>query len=156
MPPKRADVEPLDISGVADEWDGCDDVRDRLRNGQYILGSEAVQDDVQGCCSCSSLLVPILTRMSLRDGKPLPPIDELRAEMEKVYAKNKRGVSPEDQDEIVKSSWGLKKMLGFAKMKCRREEVSTVTCPFCFEHFDLPVSFKHISHFNLFRPAIFQ
>eukprot|EP00435_Cladocopium_sp_Y103_P008116 s1972_g2.t1 len=111
--------------GVAEEWDGCEDVRARLRDGGNLIHPEALQDDVQGCCFNSSLLVPLLTRMSLKDGKPLPPIDELRGETEKTYHKNKRGMSPEDQDEIVKAAWRVKKMLGFVKMKVRREEVST-------------------------------
>ena len=89
--------------------------------------------------------------MSLRECRPLPPIDELRAEMEKLYTKNKRGTSPEDQEEIVKASWRVKKMLGFVKMKCRREEVSTVTCQHYFLdfHFAIFRAHTHISQFNI-------
>ena len=52
MAPKKVDPEPLDVSGVAEEWDGCEDVRDRLRAGGSAVHPEAVQDDVQGCSFC--------------------------------------------------------------------------------------------------------
>lgn len=119
--------DTLDVSGLADEWDQCDDIRDRLRDGQGLIDKEAVLEDVRGCVISASLLVPILTRMSLKESKPLPPITELRVEIEKVFLKNKRVQSPELVDEVVKASWRVKKFCGFVKMKTRREEVSTVT-----------------------------
>ena len=120
-------ADALDVSGLAEEWDQCDDIRDRLRGGEGLIHNEAVLEDVRGCVLSSSLLVPILTRMSLKDSKPLPPITELRVEIEKLFVKNKRVSSPEQLEEVVKASWRVKKFCGFVKMKTRREEVSTVT-----------------------------
>ena len=124
---RKEPVDVLDVSGVGKEWDQTDDIRDRLRKGASIIHEEAKQDDVSGCCYCSTLLVPILTRMSLKESKPLPPVDDLRAEIEQIYSRNKRGTTPEDQEQVVKASWKIKKLCGFVKMKCRREEVSTAT-----------------------------
>ena len=119
--------ETLDVSGLAEEWDQCDDIRGRLRGGEGLIHAEANLEDVRGCSLNSSLLVPILTRMSLKESKPLPPITELRVEIENLFVKNKRVSSPEQLDEVVKASWRVKKFCGFVKMKTRREEVSTVT-----------------------------
>ncbi len=119
--------EALDVSGLAEEWDQCDDIRTRLRDGEGLIHKDAVLEDVRGCVLSASLLVPVLTRMSLKESKPLPPITELRGEIETVFVKNKRVQSPELLEEVVKASWRVKKFCGFIKMKTRREEVSTVT-----------------------------
>ena len=116
----------LDCEGFAEEWDSAEDIRSRLREGGRFIHPEAKADDVQGCCRNSSLLIPILQRMATVDGRPLPPIDPLRDQIDAVLAKNKRGDAPEEIDSVVKASWRLKKMCGFVKMKVRRGEVSTV------------------------------
>ena len=125
--PAAEPADTLDVTGIAEEWDQCDEVRDRLRDGQGLIHKDAVLEDVRGCVLSSGLLVPVLTRMSLKESKPLPPITELRGEIEKLFVKNKRVPSPELVDEVVKGSWRVKKFCGFVKMKARREEVSTVT-----------------------------
>lgn len=131
MAPKRkpleAPKEALDVTDLAEEWDGCEEIRGRLRNGETFLHPNFTTEDCQGCIYNASILVPLLTRMSVQDNKPLPPIQELRNELNTVFEKNKRGSTPEDAEEILKSGWSLKKCCGFIKMKCRREEVSTAT-----------------------------
>ncbi|CAK9019974.1 Uncharacterized protein SCF082_LOCUS14736 [Durusdinium trenchii] len=64
--------------------------------------------------------------MSLTETKPLPVIDTLRDEVERIYVKNKRQNAPETAPDVVALSWRIRKLLGFLKMKCRRREVSGV------------------------------
>ena len=127
VPAAQLSGDILDIAGVADEWDQCDDIRERLRDGGDLIHPEATSEDVKGCVLVASLLTPLLTRMFLKDSRPLPPIMDLRIQIEKLYVKNKRHTTPEQLSEIVKASWRVKKFCGFVKMKTRRHEVSTVT-----------------------------
>lgn len=120
-------AEHLEVSGLCDEWDDCEDIRTRLRDGRGFFHAEG-GDDVQGCCCNSSMLIPLLTRMATLENKDLPGVDDLRDEIEKLFVKNKRGTSAEDLELIVGASWRVKKLCGFVKMKTRREEVSAVTC----------------------------
>ena len=120
-------ADTLDITGLAEEWDTCDDIRERLRDGGELIHAEATEENVRGCTLSASLLTPLLTRMFLKESKPLPPITALRIEIEKLYVKNKRHTTPEQFNEVVKASWRIKKLCGFVKMKARRSEVSTVT-----------------------------
>ena len=128
---KRRESDPplptLDVEGLWQEWDQSEDIRNRLREGDTFIHPEGKTDDVPGCCVNSSVLAPLLIRMSTIEGKPLPPVDPIRLEIDKLLTKNKRGNSPEEVIDVVKSSWRLKKMCGFIKMKVRRHEVSTVT-----------------------------
>ena len=119
----------LDVSGVHLEWDAADDIRGRMREGQTLIHPECKNDDVQGCCRNSSILIPLLTRMAPVEGKPLPPVDPLRLEIDQLLIKNKRGNVPEETADLIKASWRIKKLCGFVKMKTRREEVSTVSRP---------------------------
>ena len=126
---KKAKTRPedeLDCEGLSQEWDSCDDIRGRLRNGEDLKALDA-SENVSGCAANASLLVPILTRMSLKDGRPLPPIHPLRDQIDMLMCKNKRGETPETAEEVMKTSWSLKKMCGFVKMKTRRSEVSTAS-----------------------------
>lgn len=136
MSPKRktASTETLDVTGLAEEWDSTEDIRDRLRAGHHLTHTECPNGDVPSCVKNSGLLIPILTQMSVLDTRPLPPIDDLRTEIEKIFNKNKRETTAEAADDIVKASWSLKKLCGFVKMKVRRKEVSTAPCllSFCF------------------------
>lgn len=44
------------------------------------------------------------------------------------------GECPEQEHDVVKASWRVKKLCSFVKMKTRREEVSTVTWPSIFNY----------------------
>ena len=120
-------TEILDVAGLSAQWDECEDIRSRLREGESFIHPEGKACDVQGCCRNSSVLIPILTRMAALDGRPVPPVEPLRQQIDELMTKNKRGNAPEECDEIVKASWHVKKLCGFVKMKCRRSEVSCVT-----------------------------
>ena len=124
---EAAGPEILDVEGLCAQWDECEDIRTRLRDGESFIHPEGQGEDVKSCCRNSSLLIPILTRMAAVEGKPVPPVEPLRNEIDKIMTKNKRGNAPEEYDDIVRTSWKLKKLCGFVKMKCRREEVSCVT-----------------------------
>lgn len=117
----------LDVSGVHQEWDAADDIRGRMRDGETLMHPECKNDDVQGCCRNSSILLPLLTRMATVEGKPLPPVDALRLEIDQLLIKNKRGNVPEETSDLIAASWRVKKLCGFVKMKARREEVSTAS-----------------------------
>ena len=83
----------LDVSGVHLEWDAADDIRGRMREGETLIHPEGKRDDVQGCCRNSSILIPLLTRMATVEGKPLPPVDPLRLEIDQLLIKNKKKCS---------------------------------------------------------------
>ena len=124
----HSELPELDVAGVCDEWDAYEDIRERMRQGETFIHPEALKDDVRSCVLNSSILVPFLTRMATFDHKPLPGVENLRLELEKLWLKNKRGNTPEECELVVKTSWRVKKLLGFIKMKVRREEVSSATC----------------------------
>ena len=119
-------LEVLDVKGLCEEWDACEEIRDRLRQGHTFLHPDT-KDTVDGCCKNSAILVPILTSMAVLEFKSLPPVDPLRVEIDDLLVKNKRGNAPEQENDVVKASWRVKKLCSFVKMKTRREEVSTVT-----------------------------
>ena len=86
------------------EWDGCEDIRDRLRNGGDLLvfaGDKKVGDNIPSEVANASVLQPFITRMSLLDSRPLPAVDALRDEVEAVFLKNKRGETPEDKPDVI-------------------------------------------------------
>lgn len=120
--------ELLPIEGIAVLWD--DEVRDRLRSGGPLMSPDCpnLTEDITTCVKNRFLLHPILARMSLMQTRPLPAIEGLRDEVEKVFCRNKRSTSELPGGDIVKCAWHIRKLLGFIKMKVRRHEVSTVTC----------------------------
>ena len=126
--PKKTSTETLDVKNIHLEWDGCEDIRDRLRNGGDLLVSpdgKKVSDTIPSVVSNASALQPFITRMSLLDSRPLPAVDALRDEVEAVFLKNKRGETPEDRPDVINIGWEIRKMLTFLKMKVRRGEVSS-------------------------------
>ena len=121
--PKLTTHEVLDISDLHLDWDSNSDIRDRLSDGKDLLDSSTAED-ITSSLSNVDVLQPLITRMSLTQHRPLPGVDALRDEIEKVYVKNKRGKNPEDQPNVVAACWRIRKLLGFVKMKVRRREVS--------------------------------
>lgn len=122
--PKNVVSETLDISGLSSDWDGSEDIRDRLRDGQGLL-KDFKGESISAVVDNASVLQPIVTRMSLYQTRPLPNVDNLRDEVEAVYLKNKRGQTPEDQPNVIEISWKVRKLLTYLKMKVRRKEVSS-------------------------------
>lgn len=123
--PKSVMTENLDIGGMHNEWDGCEAIRTRLRNGEDLLVGK-INEDIPSLVANIEILQPLITRMSLTATRPLPAVDALRDEVEATYIANKRGQTPEDQPDVVATSWKIRKLLVFLKMKVRRHEVSTV------------------------------
>lgn len=124
-PSQKCGVRIFGFGHPHTEWDGCEDVRDRLRGGGGLL-VDGKGEDIKVVLSNSSVLQPLVTRMSLCQSRPLPNVDALRDEVEQVYLKNKRGQTPEDQPDVIAISWKIRKLLTYLKMKVRRKEVSSV------------------------------
>ena len=123
--PKLGPQAILPIDGLHLEGDGNHDIRECLRGGQELM-PEGKTEDISACVAASNVLQPLITRMSMAEHKPLPVVEKLRDEVEKVYLVNKRGQTHEDQPDVISASWRIRKLLGFLKMKCRRREVSSV------------------------------
>lgn len=124
--PKKSNPDPLDIANLHMDWDANHVIRDRLREGQQMLvGGQG--EDIPTVVSNVDVLQPLIARMSLAPERPLPSIEHLRDEIERLYMKNKRGNTQEDMPNVVELSWRVRKLLVFTKMKVRRKEVSSVT-----------------------------
>lgn len=89
---------------------------------------ERVKKDIGTVCDNLAVLQPFITRMSLTQTRPLPAVEALRDEVETIYIRNKRGNTAEAAPDVVAISWRIRKLLGFIKMKVRREEVSSAPC----------------------------
>jgi len=128
--PKGRPVQPkemLDITGVGSEWDSCEEVRDRMRKDGLLM-SEKVVEDIPSCLDEKCVLWPFLARMSLLRTRPMPDVASLRVEIQEFFLTCKRPATKDDEAEIIRLSWRIRKLLGFIKMKTRRHEVSTAPC----------------------------
>ena len=114
-----------DIEGVHVEWDEDTELREFLREGGRILEPPSCQD-ISTCLKNASMMRPVLTRMSLKEKRDLPGIDQIKSEIELLLQKNKQGLECEYLD-ISKRAMFFKKLLGFVKNKVRRREISTAT-----------------------------
>ena len=115
----------LDVEGVWKEWDADEEIRELLRSDKPVL-PHPCSCDISTSVSMRGLLAPLLGKMALHEDHRLPPVDDLRAELELLFKNNKQGVEL-GYLEISKKSMAVKKLLGFVKTKARRKEVSTVT-----------------------------
>lgn len=115
----------LDATGVHEEWDADQGLRELLRDGKPFLEAPACAD-ISTCIVHEALLGPLLTRMSVTNNRDLPQIDQLKFELEALLKKNKQGVELAFID-ISKKAWAIKKLCGFVKAKARRREVSTAS-----------------------------
>ena len=115
----------LDVEGIWREWDTDEEMREVFRAGEKFLKPPACAD-ISTCVKYGYLLRPLLSRMALKEDRPLPPVEQLREELEELFQHNKQGLEIEFL-EISKKTWALKKLCGFVKTKARRREVSTAT-----------------------------
>ena len=120
----------LDAGGVWKEWDADEEIRELLRSDKPVL-PHPCSCDISTCVNMRGLLTPLLSRMAVHEDRRLPPIDDLRAELELLFKNNKQGVELEYL-ELSKKAMAVKKLCGFVKTKTRRREVSTVTGWQCF------------------------
>ena len=117
----------LNIADVHVEWDADLSIRGRLRDGGTFLNdTKDKSEDIPTCIKNAEILVPLLSRMSELDKRPVPAVDDLREEICKALTLSKRS-SQEDVSMVVDSAAHIKKLCGFVKMKCRRNEPSSVT-----------------------------
>ena len=123
--PKLPTNEVLDLTNLHLDWDNNPEIRERLLDAQDLVVGGGC-DDIPTAKKNTPVLLPLLTRMSLTEHRPLPGVELLRDEIEAVYMRNKRGKTAEDVPDITRDGWRIRKLLGFVKMKVRREEVSEV------------------------------
>ena len=123
--PKNAVVEVLPIDQLHLDWNGHEELRDRVLDGGDMLVTPQ-GEDIPSVVANYPALQPMVTRMSMTTSRPMPVIETLRDEVESFYLKNTRGKTLEDSPDVVAIAWKLRKMLGFIKMKVRRHEVSSV------------------------------
>ena len=123
--PKNLVSEVLDIARLHLEWDACEEIRARLREGGGLM-VEGKGEDIKVVLDNVGPLQPLVTRMSLTQSRPMPSVESLRSEVEALYLKNKRGQTPEDQPDVIAIAWRIRKLLTYLKMKVRRHEVSSV------------------------------
>ena len=124
--PKQTITESIDLKNLHVEWDSIEEIRDRIRDGGDLL-IPTKGESIPAILSNSSVLQPLITRMSLTQTKPLPIVEPLRDEVEAIYIKNKRGGNTESVPDVVAASWKIRKLLTFLKMKVRRQEVSSAS-----------------------------
>ena len=112
------------LNGLATQWDEIPSIRDRLRNGLPLIKEvSSKQVDLMTPATYSDLLLPVIKRMRSSNHK-LPTVDALRGEIAALLEFNKRECADEAIDRYT---WLVRKSLSFIKMKCRRNEPSTVT-----------------------------
>ena len=111
-------LDRLDLDGLAAEWDGTVSIRSALREGEKLL--ELTNVDIKACVVAKDVLTPLLHRMLSKECK-LPDVEPLRDNIRDVYLRNK---SEPDAATILGTSWQVRRLLGFIKMKVRRSEVS--------------------------------
>ena len=113
------------LQNLAIQWDETASVRDRLRENLDPMSEVSEKQVDIKIGKFKDLLLPILRRMSTSNGCKLPAVEELRSELAALMEFSKRAVVDAD---IQKWAWMIRKNLGFIKLKCRRNEVSCVSC----------------------------
>ena len=111
----------FDTAGLCDEWDSCDEIRDRLRRGECLViqpKSKGADATIPECTQNGDVLNAPLHRL-FRCQLKLPDISGLREEVQSIYAKNQR--APQD-DEIDDAAWDIRKMLRLIKRKANRND----------------------------------
>ena len=141
--PKLSTNEVLNLTDLHLDWDDNPDIRQRLLDAQDLLDDGGF-DDIPTAKKNAAVLLPLLTRMSLTEHRPLPGVESLRDEIEAVHMRNKRGKTQEDVPDIARDGWRIRKLLGFVKMKVRREEVSEVPLTCLFDIFLCSILFWFI------------
>lgn len=131
---KAKSKSALDLETLSSEWDSDPTIRERMRDKVGMLHPDSSSgEDIPTCVLNKELLIPLLSRMSMTEKKPLPGIHDLLASVESLLTLHKRPPKPEDFDDNMALSWRIRFMLGFVKMKARRQEVSKVAWLFCLE-----------------------
>ena len=114
----------LDITDIHLAWDGAEDIRTRLRDGDGLMHQKTSLACDNGVCVLNaSVLLPALCTMGGNPERKLPSVVDLRGEMLLLFRANKR-MGPEVNQKVNSESIHIRKLLSFIKAKVRREEVS--------------------------------
>ena len=156
------------LDGLADEWDGDQQVRSRLRQGLNLVcccvaGSDDpvsghVDKSMANCKVNSFVLAPILRMMHLNELK-LPGIDQVQINVAKIYDFNKVSAS---EAQIYQDSWAIRRLLHYVKAMLYRtaypRDWQGGGSPDFFKtiQLDLPIqkSFNWSSKFKISMPRI--
>lgn len=116
----------FDPVGLGHEWEHCDSIRGRLRDGQPLLNlktGKSPDSNIVECVANQELLQPALARLFAAQLK-LPSVPRLRPEVETVYSMCQRTVSESQVDD---DAWDIRKMIRFVKRKATRSDPSLET-----------------------------
>ena len=117
-----------DVSGLDEDWDSSESLRDRLRAGNNltVLPKDGAKADatIVECAANADVLIPCLHRLLPAQLK-IPQIGPLRDVIEMIYQKNNRQVTVDVTDD---DSWEIRKLIRFVKRKAKRGDPSTVFC----------------------------
>ncbi|CAE7462954.1 unnamed protein product [Symbiodinium necroappetens] len=111
----------FDASGLGQEWDVVEVLRERMRGGQCLLLGSLHEFTVQRACKNIDVLAPVLVRCAAANLKT-PEVECLRTEIQSFYQMHQRAESEETIDDLA---WEVRKLLSFVKRKTQRKEVST-------------------------------
>ena len=117
-------AERFSVEGLANEWEGFDNIRTRLRaeEGRLVIQNEDQTYDPNNRLAIlnSDILAPMLVRMTLYKLK-IPDIEPLRSAVQQVY----QLVSKEPSDsQIDDEGWALRHLVGHVKRKTQKQLVS--------------------------------
>ena len=111
------------VSGLANEWDADDNIRDRLRSGGFLEDTTLGSDPSNRVAVHNmTVVLPLLVRLA-DASLQLPAVDELRTEIQEFYNMHQRVVT---ESEIDDSAWFCRKMVVFVKMKASKKLVGLV------------------------------
>ncbi|CAE7277961.1 unnamed protein product [Symbiodinium sp. CCMP2592] len=117
-------AERFSVEGLATEWEGFENIRNRLRSedGRLVIRNEDQTYDPSNRLAILNLdlLAPMLVRMTLCKLK-IPDIEPLRSTVQQVY----QLVSKEPSDsQIDDEAWALRHLVGHVKRKTQKQLVS--------------------------------
>ncbi|CAK8992001.1 Uncharacterized protein SCF082_LOCUS2903 [Durusdinium trenchii] len=110
----------VDCAGLAEEWDGMETIRNRLRKGEHLLSEKGGKDvKIPRCVENYDVLTPILVQIAT--GCRLAEIDGLRDSVAQAYRINHQEA---DDHKVDDAAWGIRDMVTFIKKKTQRREPS--------------------------------
>jgi hypothetical protein len=124
-----AESPQLDLTDLAVELEREPDIREHLRKeGVTLFDKDVCSESVKSCSEdvAHAVLKALCLRMASTEGMPQPPVNPLRAEIQKLYG---RCGAMTDEKAVYEDSWMVRKLCSFVKIKTRKQLVSTVTCP---------------------------
>ena len=127
---KSADrVGNWSMDSLAEAWDNCPLVRERLRDGNALVQNF---DQVKHCATNSYVektipslklnhfvMAPVLKLMGAND-KTLPNLDRLLQQITKLYERSKVNLGSKRGERIYQEGWAIRRMCGVAKKQTYR------------------------------------